>query len=985
MVMRSPLPSVSRRSRRVLITVVVLLLLLVGLSTTANYYTDWLWFDEVGYTEVQTTMLRTRLLLFFVFGLGMAVIVAANLIIAFRLRPAYRPMSLEQQNLERYRLALTPRFRLIVGVLAGFTGLITGIAAQGHWQTWLLFTNSKPFGVKDPQYGLDLSFYMFQYPFWRYVISVSFTAIVLAILVSIFVHYLYGGIRLQGGGSRLSPAVIGHISVLLGIFVALKAVAYFFDRYGLLFNQDGPADITGAAAVDVEWILPAKNILLWIAALCALMFFANVGLKKVLPPVMAVILLLVSAIVLGAVVPAFNQQFSIRPNERNRQAEYIARNIEATRIAYGLTDVKRESYDAKVTATSAEIRADTGTVPNIRLLDPNLVSDTYTQRAQPRGFYDFNSLLDVDRYTVEGKTGDYVVGVRELNSQKLTPSQSDWINRHTVYTHGYGFVAAPANTVDTAGLPAFVSGSFDTGSGTDGARTPFEQAVPVEEPRIYYGELIQDYSVVGKSDGPDGEFDRPGESATPGENAAEDEGNQVNNTYNGKGGVDVGSTFRRLLYAFHFRELNFLLNTDQVNENSKVLYVRDPRERVEKVAPFLTVDGDPYPAVVDGRVVWILDGYTTNNTFPYAQRETLGDATADSLTGQGTVAQPKDEINYIRNSVKATVDAYDGTINLYAFDETDPVLKAWNSAFGNIVKPKSEIPPSLAQHFRYPEDLFKVQRTVYSKYHVNQPQEFFTGEDFWNVPDDPTKDNTSAPQPPYYVMAQFPGQTSQRFQLTGVVTANQRENLSSIFSGSYDDNGEPVLSTYELPSGSQISGPNQVQPQMRNSTQARNDLTTLNSDESKVVYGNLLTLPVGGGLLNVEPVYLQGTGENAFPALARVLVAFGEKVGYGNTLREALNELFGEGAGDDVPQPPPGTENPPNNGNDPSNPAVDQAVAAIQKAIDDLRKAQQDGDFAKIGQAQQDLANAIQQFENAKKNQQPNGSPSPTPTTSPSG
>ncbi|HEV2087573.1 MAG TPA: UPF0182 family protein, partial [Cryptosporangiaceae bacterium] len=814
------------------------------------------------------------------------------------------------------------------------------------------------------------SFYVFEYPFWRYLLSVGFTALMLSIFAALFVHYLYGNIRLQASpGGRLSAAVIGHLSVLFGLFVALKAVAYYLDRYGLLFGYSDLTKTNGASAADVEFLLPAKNALLYIAVLCALVFFANLGLRKVLPPVLALVLLGISAVVIGGAVPAFAERFQIKPNAINREAEYIKRNITATRAAYGLTGVKRQPYDAKTTASSAELRADKGTIPNVRLLDPSVVSDTFVQLQQGRSFYDFNSQLDIDRYTVDGKTQDYVVGVRELASTQLAGNQTNWLNRHTVFTHGYGFVAAPANRVDESGAPVFVSGFLgDEGRSADA--DAFEKDVPVDQSRIYYGELIKDYSIVGKpKGGDDQEFDRP---------AAGDESQQVNTTYAGKGGVAVGSLTRQLLFALHYRETNFVLS-DAINDSSKILYVRDPRTRVEKAAPFLTVDGDPYPAAVDGRVVWVVDGYTTSNFFPYAQRETLGEVAADSLTGTGTRAQPKDELNYIRNSVKATVDAYDGTVTLYTFDETDPVLRAWNAAFDGIVKPKSSIPPALAEHFRYPEDLFKTQRTLLSSYHVDNPAEFFNGQDFWKVPDDPTKAGDS-PQPPYYLVAQFPGQQAPSFQLTSALTANRRENLAALMSAQYDVNGQPALQVLELPDDSPILGPKQAEQNMRNNADVRSQINIINTGaDSAVNYGNLLTLPVGGGLLYVEPIYVRSTGENGYPLLERVLVLFGDKVAYEKTLPEALDKLFGSGSTTPPATTPPATPTPSPSPTATAAPTGDMAaaVAAIKKAIDALRVAQQRGDFAAIGQAQADLDRAIKQFEAAQKKASPSPAPPP--------
>ncbi|MGH3544391.1 MAG: UPF0182 family protein, partial [Mycobacteriales bacterium] len=583
------------------------------------------------------------------------------------------------------------------------------------------------------------------------------------------------------------------------------------------------------------WLIPAKNILMWIAALCALAAIVNVGIRRVLLPAMALVLLLVSAVMIGGAVPALANQFSIKPNAIDREAKYIKRNITYSRKAYGIEQIQQSSYSPQVTDNPSEIRNDKGTVPNARLLDPSVVSDTYVQRQQVRSFYDFNDKLDIDRYTVDGQVRDYVVGVRELNSAQLSGSQRNWINRHTIYTHGNGFVAAPANQVDGAGLPIFASGALGDPFDSEQAKA-FSGAVPVTQPRIYYGELMTDYSIVGKeAGGRDREFDRP---TVDGGDSSE----QVSNTYDGSGGVELESFGRRLAYAAYFKQKNFLLS-DALHNDSKVLYVRDPRSRIEKVAPFLTLDGDSYPAVVNGKVVWIVDGYTTSNAYPYSQHQGLGEAASDSLTGRGTQAQANNQINYIRNSVKATVDAYDGTVKLYQWDATDPILKAWNKAFDGIIEPKSKIPPQLAEHFRYPEDMFKVQRQAIATYHVSDPREFFNGQDFWKVPDDPTQLG-DAPQPPYYLVSQWPNQDKPRFQLTSAMTAARRENLAALISASYDDQGRSTLSVLELPGDSSIPGPNQAQPSMRNDADVRRELSLLTSADSTVVYGNLLTLPV---------------------------------------------------------------------------------------------------------------------------------------------
>jgi uncharacterized membrane protein (UPF0182 family) len=958
--------------------VVVLVLSLVG-SSLLSLLADWYWFGEVGFRGVFSTVLWTRVGLFFAVGLVIGLFVALNLVLAFRLRPAYRPMSLEQQNLDRYRMVFTPRIRLFVIVISSLSGLIAGLSAQGQWRMWLAYANATPFGTKDPQFGKDVSFYMFEYPFYRYVIGVAFAAVVLAGIGALFLHWLYGGVRLQGTGERITDRARAHLWSLLALFLILKAVAYFFDRYGLVFSTSDITKLNGASYSDVHYLLPAKNILLFIAGFSAVMFLIAIARRSLLLPGVALALLGLSAVLIGGVFPFAAEQIYVKPNANVREAQYIERNIKATRASYGIDSISRKPYAARTTATAAELRADKGTLPNARLLDPNIVSDTFNANQQVRAFYGFNDKLDIDRYTVDGKTQDYVVGVRELDVKQLSDNQTNWINQHLVYTHGYGFVAAPANVV-TGGVPCFISGFI---SEEASAQSPEpgcpKTTIPVDQPRIYYGELFDEsYAVVGKRSGEsDRELDRPLD-----ENADSDQ--QLNTTYSGKGGVRLDSFGRKLVYALHFRERNFLLS-GALNDNSKVIYVRDPRARVEKAAPFLTVDGDPYPAVVGGRVVWLVDAYTTSNAYPYAQREVLGDLAADSTTGTGSSAQPKDSVNYIRNSVKATVDAYDGTVKLYEWDTTDPVLKTWNKAFGGILQPRSSIPAELAQHFRYPEDLFKVQRRILASYHVTDAQGFFGGQDFWKAPDDPNPDEPAGAQPPFYLLAQFPGQENSTFQLTSPLTFNKRPNLAAMFSASYNSDGSPSLDVLELPGDTQIFGPGRVQASFASDQDVAGRINILKNG-SKVRYGNLLTLPVGGGLLYVEPVYVESVGGTSFPKLQSVLVLFGNEVAFETSLDKALTSLFGDGSGDGSGSgggSGAGSGEPPGSGPSatpaptPSETgdATAASVASIQKALEDLKAAQQKGDFAAIGKAQADLEAAVKRFESSRKSATPSPSP----------
>jgi uncharacterized protein len=991
----------SRRGRITIAVLVGVFLFFTLLGWLVEAWTDYLWFAEVDYTEVFGSVLRTRLMLFALFGLGMALIVGGNLYLAYRLRPLLRPHSPEQATLERYRMVLTPRIGAWVGITALLIGFFAGLSAQGRWSEWLLFRNGGSFGVEDPQYHIDVGFYVFDYPFWRYLLGFGFTAVVLSVVGAIAMHYLFGGVRLQGAGDRMTTAARAHLTSLVAVFVLLKAVAYVLDKRALLLGHNERIGVYGAGYTAVNALVPAKEILSYISIVVAIaiVVFSNAMMRNLLWPGVSLALLAVSAIAIGGIYPWAVQTFSVNPSLRDKEAPYIQHSIDATRAAFGLSDTEMTPYPATTSVPPAELATDTSIVPNIRLLDPAVVSNTYTQLQQVRGFYRFGEKLDIDRYTVGGKTQDYVVGLREVSYSDLTEAQSNWQNRHTVFTHGYGLVAAPANRTVCNGQPFFVSGFLAEGADGNAPQSgeacqAADEEISVEQPRIYYGERMgasnNDYAIVGKGPGGrDVEFDRPTGSS------------EQYYTYDGSGGVELGSMWRKVLYSIKYREGNFVLS-DAVNDNSRLMYVRDPRDRVQKVAPFLTLDGDPYPAVIDGRVMWIVDGYTTASTYPYSQRVNLQQATNDSLTNL-TVRQARQNINYMRNSVKATVDAYDGTVTLYQFGDEDPVLTAWNKAFGNeLIKPSGDIPPELSQHLRYPVDQFKVQRNLLAQFHVTDPGDFYSQQDFWQVPDDPAGGN--AKQPPYYLLTQLPGQNETRFQLTAAVTPNGRQNLAALISGSYVD-GKPHLQVLELPDETAISGPGQVQTKMTTYPTVRTDLSLFESQNSTVRYGNLLSLPFGGGMLYVEPLYIQTSGENTYPLMRKVLLNYGEYVAYADDLPSGIRQLVEAGKrpppatgqqGDSgqtpppspppsasataSPTPPPATPSAPPGAVPPD---LSAAAAEVQQAIDAVRQAQASGDFEAYGRALGQLDQAMKNFEAAQARVGQAGSgpgpPSPTP------
>ncbi|ANW63858.1 UPF0182 protein [Mycolicibacterium murale] len=994
------MPKLTRRSRILIaIALVAVVLLLVG-PRLVDTYVDWLWFGELGYRSVFTTTLVTRLVVFLVVALGVGAIVFAGLAMAYRSRPVFVPTVGPNDPVARYRTAVMSRLKLVgIGVPVAI-GFFAGLIAQSYWPQVQLFLNGGTFGVTDPQFGLDLGFYAFDLPFYRLVLNYVMVALFLAFIANLLGHYIFGGIRLAGRAGVLSKPARIQLVALVGVLVLLKAFAYWLDRYELLSHTRGGKPFTGAGYTDINAVLPAKLILLAIAVICAAAVFSALVLRDLRIPAIGLVLLLLSSIVIGAGWPLVVEQISVRPNAAQREAEYISRSITATREAYGLTEqtVHYRDYSGNANATAQQVAADRATTSNIRLLDPTIVSPAFTQFQQGKNFYSFPEQLSMDRYTGEdGSLRDYVVAARELNPERLIDNQRDWINRHTVYTHGNGFIASPANTVrgiandpnQNGGYPEFLA-SVVGGNGSVVSPGP----APLDQPRIYYGPVIAsapaDYAIVGSNGTPDREYDYETNTETR------------NYTYQGSGGVSIGNWFNRSVFAAKFAERNFLFS-GVIGENSKILFNRDPANRVEAVAPWLTTDTSVYPAIVNKRMVWIVDGYTTLDNYPYSELTSLSSATADSNEVAANRLLPDRQVSYIRNSVKATVDAYDGTVTLYAQDESDPVLQAWMKVFPDTVKPKSDISEELAQHLRYPEDLFKVQRALLAKYHVDDPITFFSTSDFWDVPLDPNP-TASSYQPPYYIVAKDIAQDGSRasFQLTSAMNRFRRDFLAAYISASSDPDTYGQLTVLTIPG--QVNGPKLAFNAISTDTAVSQDLGVIGRDnQNRIRWGNLLTLPVGqGGLLYVAPIYASPGSSDAassYPRLIRVAMMYNDQVGYGPTVRDALDEIFGAGAGATAtgPAPTPGSALPANAPGDspppnaaqsveppaaqPATPAPEAAtppapsgqpvtlsparaaaLAEVQTALDGMQEAQVSGNFAEFGEALQRLDDAMNRY-----------------------
>ena len=923
---RGPLP----------IVIAILVVASVALVSLSGFYADWLWFKSVDFTEVWSTILLTKATVFVVAGFATSLIITLNIYLAFRKRPLYVPLTVEADNLERYRSQIEPIRRLVLVGLSLVLFYFGGSSGSQLWDTWLLFKNSTPFGVTDPQFGLDISFFAFKLPMYQALVAWGISTLVFAIIGSAVVHYLYGGIRPQVAQERTTVAARVQLSVLLGLVVLLKAGAYWLDRFALALKDNKL--ITGLTYTDVNALLPAKAILTGIAVICSLLFFANIVRKSWLLPAAGTALLVISSVLIAGIYPAAIQQFQVKPSESSKEAPFIQRNIDATRDAFGLSAVEVQDFQATLNASAGQLSKDAATISNIRLMDPNVLSPTFRQLQQIKPYYTFGASLDIDRYKVDGVSHDTIVAIRELNIDG-NPSRN-WINDHLVYTHGFGFVAAYGNVRDADGKPSFIVGNL-----------PPTKGLGEFEPRVYFGENVPDYSIIGgTTTGDPVEFDYPDDASANG---------QKNVTYSGKGGVPVGSLFNKLIFALKYQEQRILLS-NLINKDSKILFERNPRDRVAKVAPWLTLDGDPYPALVDGRVLWIIDGYTTSAGYPYSRKTTLSSATSDALTANSTsiTAQGNQSVNYIRNSVKATVDAYDGTVSLYQWDESDPVLKTWAKAFPKSLKPKSEISDQLMEHIRYPEDMFRIQRDILSAYHVQTAAAFYGGQDFWRVPRDPSTFGANAGnQPPYYMTMQLPGSDKAAFSLTTpFVPRGGRENLAAfavVNSQAGPDYGK--ITVLQLPRSTNVAGPSQVASNFEAKPEVANSLSLLRQGGSDVVLGNLLTLPVGGGLLYVQPVYVRATSNAAaYPLLQKVLVSFGDQIGYSDTLKGALDQVFAGNSGTSETGTATSSGKPTTGTTDLAN-----ALASAKQALADGQAALAKGDFTAYGKAQDRLKAAI--------------------------
>ncbi|MBV8957354.1 MAG: UPF0182 family protein [Actinobacteria bacterium] len=954
-------PRRSTRSRVILLIIAAaIVVLLTSLRGIAGFYTDYLWFREVGYTPVWRGVLGAKILLSVFFTVLFFVLLWASLTIADRLAPRFRPLGSEDEIVQRYREAVGPHSGKLHAAVAVVFALIFGVGTSSQWQSWLLFRHSVSFGVKDPQFHKDIGFFVFRVPFLSFLVDWAFVALVIITFLTVIAHYLNGGIRLpQGPGERVTSQVKAHVSVLLAALALVKAAGYWLQRYQLATSRRGTVE--GPTYTDIHAQLPAIRLLLFISLVAFVLLLVNIWRQGWVLPGIAVGLWLLLAVLVGGAYPAFIQKFRVQPSEVAKERPYISRNIASTRAAFGIDQVQDTEYPYSTDLSSADLGNDADTIRNVRLWDPDIVNATFRKVQEIRAYYQFTD-VDVDRYKVNDKLTQVNVAARELNPSQL-PSNS-WINERLQFTHGYGAILSPTNAVTGDGLPDYLVKDV-----------PPVGDPKLTQPRIYYGDGDASYAVVHS-----GQKELDFQSST---------GRTESSSYSGKGGVALGSLVRRFAFFLRFSDYNLLIS-NQVTAQSKVMYIRNIRDRVRKVAPFLRYDADPYPVVLDGRVLWVQDGYTLTNRYPYSQQADNSELPDGSGLGVG--------FNYIRNSVKVTIDAYDGTMKFYVMDAKDPILKAYSRMFPGLFTPKSDMPAGLADHLRYPEDLFRVQTNMYGRYHITDPNDFYNKADAWNVAQNPSagavtpvstpaagQGATNLPPPqrkrmdPTYLLLHLPGDAQQSFLVlrpfVPVSQADKQQNLTAFMTAKSDPADYGKLQNFIMPRGAQIDGPALIDSRISSNEAISKEISLLGTGGSKVDQGNLLVIPIKTSLLYVRPLYVE-SDTNPLPELRKVIVVYANQAAMGDTLQDALTQLFGA-----APQTLEQKNSTPSAQQPTVTPSTNATVAQLlQQAAQDFADADtalKNGDLAgyqsKVKDAQAKVDQARQQ-----------SNPQPTPTTQPS-
>jgi len=893
----------------------------------ATFFTNYLWFDAVDLNSVWLKILLTKSALVAATSLLAFVFIFINLRLAVRATPVMDIFeSFESQDpLSRFREFVNERF--LKYRLWGALGLslFLGAGASQLWEQVLLFINQQSFGVTDPIFQTDISSYVFGLPLYRLFVSWGFQLVIFTSFIIVLFFIATGALQLRPGRlPEVSSGAKAHLSVLLAFIAVLKAFAYRLDSMELLYSPRGK--VFGASYTDVIAHLPALNLLILISLFGAVLLLVNIKRRGWLLPATAISLWLAVSIIVGGVVPAAIQRFRVLPDELNKELPYVENHINYTRLAYGLDNIEEKSFEASPNLSDDDIADNAQTVDNIRLWDPTVLAETYSQLQEIRAYYALDE-VDVDRYEINGELTQVMVSARELDQTNL-PAVG-WVNERLQYTHGYGVVFSPANNVASQGQPDFYV------KGVPATTTVSE--LEVEQPRIYFGESAESVEYVVVNSLQD-EVDYP--LSTEGQSVAY-------TNYSGEGGVGIGSFFRRLGFALRYSELNLLIS-NQLSDDSKLIMERNVVSRVKKAAPFLYTDNDPYLALIDGNLFWIIDMYTVSDKYPYAQP-------ADTRRINENSGLPIN-FNYLRNSVKAVVNAYDGTMDFYVVDENDPIISSYEDIFPNLFSSKSSMSNELLDHIRYPEDLFTIQSDMYRDYHMTDPRVFYADEDPWVIPSDSSTTPRVAtlrgefteigfkPMLPYYLLMSLPGESDLSYLIFQPFNPENRPNMQSFLVADADPENYGQLIDFRLPKGEFVDGPSQVATRINQDPDISQIFTLLDQQGSSVIKGNLFVVPINQSILYYQPIYLQGE-QNPLPEFKFVVVVFQDRIIMEESLSEALESIFGEGFTSDTAEDTEG----------------ESALELLEKATRAFEKAQQELQNGNLG-LYQDLVEQAQKF-----------------------
>ncbi|KVS38431.1 UPF0182 family protein [Burkholderia ubonensis] len=893
-----PQATSASRVRRYVIAAAIVVAGLIAVGRVTGVLVDWLWFASVGYASVFWTILLTRVLLFVVAFAASAATIGASGLLAHRYATRIEIWQVEEALSTRAEeavralagqvLARIP-WRFVIAVAAAVLALAIAGNEMSNWPIALRFVHQVPFGERDPIFGEDIGFYLFSLPAWIAIRNWLLQLLVCSALVAGAVYWLRGDLVLRAPKGMASAAAV-HGSVLLALLFLLKAWSWWLDRFLLLYDNNDV--VVGAGYTDVHVVLPVLWLLIGVAIAAAAALAVNLRRPGYRLPAAAALLVFGGGFALGVVYPALFQRFYVKPSELQLETPYLAHNIALTRQAYGLTRIAVQPFDAGQGLNPAALQANRATIDNIRLWDAQPLMDTYAQLQEIRTYYKFFS-VDIDRYTLASGYRQVMLSARELEPAMLAGNARTWVNLHLLFTHGNGVVMSPVTEKSAEGLPSLYL--RDIPPVADGGPA-------ISEPRVYFGEGEQGYVIV-KGSVP--EFDYP-----------KGDGN-VYTTYGGRDGVAIGGIARRSLFAWQFDDPNILL-TRYVTRDSRILFHRNIRDRIRTIAPFLSLDHDPYPVVSNGRVFWIQDAYTTSRWFPYAP------------PGVG------DGDNYIRNAVKVVVDAYNGTVDFYVSDPADPLVRTYARIFPGMFKPLAAMPQDLRRHVRYPEDLFLIQANLYRAYHMDTPEVFYNREDLWQFPrelsDIDGGDAAGTRMAPYYTMMRLPGDAGAEFVLMLPMVPSQRENMIAWLAARCDPPEYGKLIVYTFPKDKLVYGPFQIEARIQQSTEISQQISLWNQMGSRVIRGHLVVVPIEHSILYVSPLYLRAAS-GQLPELKRVIAAYGERVVMEDTLSAALAALFKETAS--AGAPPPGA----------ADARAREALAHYARALERLKG----GDWAGFG------------------------------------